>query len=158
MNHPGWFALDGLTTRTSEGTLPEGLLSGPDKLAVVEKLRAELGVRGALDSFDVQEDELRVVFKAPGRRDEAVIQRKDGRTEVAHETRNVLARLGELHRGDDAGPAWRLVIDAVAILVLLSAGSGVTLWLLVPKWRAWGVAAIVVCVAVCLAVYLALVP
>ena len=158
LNHPGWFALEGVTTRTSAASLPEGLLSEPDKLAVVEKLRAELGMRGALDSFDVQEDELRVVFKAPGRRDEAVIQRKDGRTAVSHETRNALARLSELHRGDDAGPAWRLVIDAVAILVLVSAGSGVTLWLLVPKWRAWGLAAITVCVVVSLAIYLMLVP
>lgn len=158
LNHPDWFALDRVSTRTEAGTLAPAILNEPDKLAVVEKLRAGLGARGALDSFDVQDDELRVVFKAPGRRDEAVIKRQDGQTEMTHETRGVLARLSELHRGDDAGPAWRLVIDAVAILILISAGTGVTLWLLVPKWRAWGVAAIVVCIAVTLAIYLMLVP
>ncbi len=158
LNHPDWFDLDRPRTTAARGTLPENLLAGPDRMAVVEKLRGEFKARGALDSFDVQNDELRVVFKSPARRDEAVIQRKDGATEMMHETRNALARLSELHRGDAAGPAWRLVIDIVAGLVLLSAGTGVTLWLLVPKWRVWGVAAIVVCVAAGAAVYFFLVP
>jgi hypothetical protein len=158
LNHPAWFNLDNPAVRTAHGVIPADTLAQPDKLALVEHLRAQFHAVGTLDSFDVQDDELRVVFKSPARRVEAVIQRKDGATEVTFESRNALARLSELHRGDDAGPAWRLVIDVVAVLVLLSAGTGVVLWLLVPKWRRWGVAAIVVCVVAGLAVYWFLVP
>ncbi len=158
LNHSEWFGLDRTQTRTAAGALPAGLLTGPDKLAIVEKLRADFGARGAMDSFDVQEDELRIAFKSPGRKTEAVIHRQDGRTEVTYETRGPLARLSELHRGDDAGVAWRLVIDSVAVLVLISALTGVVLWLLVPKWRKWGIAAVVVSVVVCAAIYFALVP
>ena len=99
-----------------------------------------------------------MVFKSPARRVEAVIQRKGGEAEITFESRNALARLSELHRGDDAGPAWRLVIDVVAALVLVSAGSGMFLWLLVPKWRRWGIAAIAVFVVASVAVYFFLVP
>ena len=80
LNHSEWFGLDRARTRTVEGALPAGLLTGPDKLAVVEKLRADFGARGAMDSFDVQEDELRIAFKSPGRKVEAVIHRGNGTT------------------------------------------------------------------------------
>ena len=158
LNHPAWFDLENPSVRTTKGTVPANTLEEPDKLAIVEHLRAQFHVSGTLDSFDVQDDELRVVFKSPARRVEAVIQRKGGDAEITFESRNALARLSELHRGDDAGPAWRLVIDVVAALVLVSAGTGMFLWLLVPKWRRWGIAAIAVCVVASVAVYFFLVP
>jgi len=158
LNHEEWFGYAEPRVKKSEGTIPATLLREPDKLGIVEKLRKDLGATGALDSFDVRDDELALVFKSPGRRTEATIARTDGHAEVNVETHGFAGRFVELHRGTEAGAAWRLVIDATAILLLLSSVTGLVLWLLVPKWRPLGIAALVVCAVVCVAVYFAFVP
>ena len=158
LNHEEWFGFAEPRIRKTEGTLPAALLTTPDKLGIVEKLRKDLGATGALDSFDVRDDELALVFKSPGRRTEATITRADGHAEVSIETHGFAGRFVELHRGTEAGPAWRLVIDATAILLLLSSFTGLVLWLLVPKWRPLGIVALVVCAGVCAVVYLVFVP
>ncbi len=167
LNHEEWFGYAEPRVKKNEGTVPVALLgkpdesgkSGePDKFGIVEKLRKDFGATGALDSFDVRDDDLALVFKSPGRRTEATIARADGHAEVSIETHGFAGRFVELHRGTEAGPAWRLVIDATAILLLLSSFTGLVLWLLVPKWRPLGIAALVVCAGVCVAVYLVFVP
>ena len=158
LNHEEWFGFAEPRIRKTEGTLPAALLLAPDKLGIVEKLRKDFGATGALDSFEVRDDELALVFKSPGRRTEATITRADGHAEVSIETHGFAGRFVELHRGTEAGPAWRLVIDATAILLLLSSFTGLVLWLLVPKWRPLGIVALVVCAGVCAVVYLVFVP
>ena len=158
LNHEEWFGFAEPRVSKHEGTLPAELLREPDKLGIVEKLRKDFGATGALDSFDVRDDEIALVFKSPGRRSEATITRADGHAEVSTETHGFAGRFVELHRGTEAGAAWRLVIDATAILLLLSSITGLVLWLLVPKWRPLGIAALVVCAALCVGVYLAFVP
>ena len=158
LNHDDWFGLDASHLEKIEGTFPLAMLREPDKLGVVEKLRAEYRAGGTLASFDVQGDQLQLVFKAPGHRTDAVINRATGHAEINREIYGLMARLGDLHRGTNAGPAWRLLMDVTCLLIVISSLTGITLWLLVPKWRAWGVAALVVSALVCLAVYFALVP
>lgn len=159
LNHPDTFGLGRTTTRRQQGTMPAKLLeTPPDRDGIERELRTGFGATGQITSFEDERTELRVTLKGPGRSVEAVIQRKDGRCEVITETRGALGRMAELHRGTESGPAWRLVIDATAILTFVVAGSGIVLWLIVPKWRRWGVAALVVCVAVCGFVYWVLVP
>ena len=167
LNHEEWFGFAAPRVKKNEGTLSLALLGKPDelgkpgvpdKLGIVEKLRKDFGATGALDSFDVGDDELRLDFKSPGRHTEAMITRADGHAEVSIETHGFAGRFVDLHKGTEAGPAWRLVIDATAILLLLSSLTGLVLWLLVPKWRPLGIVALVVCAGVCVAVYLVFVP
>lgn len=158
LNHDKWFDLDISRQEDLKGTLPLEMLREPDKLAVVEKLRAEFRAGGTLASFDVQGDQLQLVFKAPGHRTDATINRTSGQAEIHREIYGLMARLGDLHRGTNAGPGWRLLMDITCLLIFFSSATGITLWLLVPKWRAWGIAALVVSALVCGAIYLALVP
>jgi hypothetical protein len=158
LNHEEWFGFAEPRVKKNEGTVPVALLAAPDKLGIVEKLRKDFGATGALDSFDVRDDELRLDFKSPGRHTEATITRADGHAEVSIETHGFAGRLTDLHKGTEAGPAWRLVIDATAILLLLSSLTGLVLWLLVPKWRPLGIVALVVCAGVCAVVYFVFVP
>jgi len=158
LNHPDWFNSSDPHTRTATGKLPFGMLKEPDKVAVVEALRKDHGATGALESFDVQEGQLDLVFRSPGRRFDATIERSTGHLEATIETHGFVGRITELHRGVDAGPAWRLIIDATAILLLIISCTGLSLWLLVPKWRPLGLAAIAVCLVICTAVYFVLVP
>lgn len=158
LNHPEWFSLSEPRMRKLEGTLPPSLLKEPDKLAVVEKLRKDFGATGALDSFEIEDEQITVTFKGPARRVTAVIDRRQGRLEATFEIRNAAARFSELHRGTEAGSAWRLVIDAVAVVQIVSALTGVLLWCLVPKWRPLGLVALTVCAVACGLVYVLLVP
>jgi hypothetical protein len=66
--------------------------------------------------------------------------------------------LNDLHRGRDAGEAWRWVIDISAVLILLALVSGVILWLALPKRRTLGIVSLVLGGAVTVAFYLILVP
>ena len=92
LNHADWFSLEEVQTRTKEGHLPTAVLSDPpDKLAVVERLRADFGVAGLVDSFEIEEDELRVVFTGPGQRTEATIERAEGLTKVVSESHGLMA-------------------------------------------------------------------
>jgi len=158
LNHEEWFRLAEPLVRNAKGSLPPQLLKEPDKLGVVEKLRKDFGVTGALDSFDSEPGQITVIFKAPARRIQAVIDRTQGRMEILFENRSWAARLTELHRGTEAGSAWRLVIDIIAGLQIIGALTGVLLWWLVPRWRPLGVAALAVCAVACALVYLTLVP
>ncbi|MBI4662742.1 MAG: PepSY-associated TM helix domain-containing protein [Verrucomicrobia bacterium] len=158
LNHPEWFGLTETRMRRLEGIVPPALLQEPDKLAVVEKLRQEFSVRGALDSFEIDEDQITVIFKSPTRRDQAVIDRRHGRVQVMMEGRSAAARFAELHRGVEAGSAWRLVIDVVAAVQIISALTGMLLWWLVPRWRPLGLTALAVCLSACALVYFAWVP
>jgi hypothetical protein len=88
LNHPDWFGLRESQVRTEKGTLPVTLLEPLDKLMVVERLRNEFGVTGAVDMFEVEETFLRIVFKSAGRQTEAMIQAvqpEAGQTEVTYE-------------------------------------------------------------------------
>ena len=49
LNHEDWFVSGEPHTRTVEGKLPADVLSGPDKLAVVEALRRDFGAVGPMD-------------------------------------------------------------------------------------------------------------
>jgi hypothetical protein len=158
LNHPDWFGLSTPRVTRVEGAIPPQLLKEPDQLGVVEKLRQDFGATGAVDSFETDDDRITVVFKSPGRRVQAMIDRQKSRVEVLRETRGAAARLAELHRGTEGGSAWRLVIDAIAALQLVGALTGVFLWCLVPRWRPLGLAALAVCAVACGLVYWWFVP
>lgn len=158
LNHAEWFGMVEPRVRKIAGVLPPALLKDPDKLAIVEELRSGFSVTGAVDSFETEDDQITVIFKAPARRAQAVINRREGRTEVLLESRGFAARIGELHRGVEAGPAWRLIIDAIAAVQMISALTGVLLWCLVPRWRPLGLGALALCGIACALVYAWLVP
>jgi hypothetical protein len=158
LNHAEWFSLDQVHTRTVEGKLPTALLSEPDKLMVVERLRSDYGAAAALDSFEIDDDTLRVVFRGPGRQTEATIRRADGQTEVVCESHGVVGRLTDLHRGKAAGKAWGLIIDGTCVLLLIVSVTGLILWASLRTRRRLGLVALVLGVTVGMVVYVVFVP
>ncbi|MBK7594485.1 MAG: PepSY-associated TM helix domain-containing protein [Gemmatimonadetes bacterium] len=77
---------------------------------------------------------------------------------ITTENRPFLIRMDDLHRGKDSGTAWSWLIDLSAILLLLGALTGITLWIALPKRRTLGLIALGLGVGVCVAVYLLIVP
>jgi hypothetical protein len=158
LNHEEWFGFAEPRIVKKEGVIPEGMARQPDKLAIVEKLRKDFAATGALDSFEIDDDRLTITFKSPGRHADATILRADGHAEVSLESHGISGRIADLHRGTDAGPVWRFILDATAVVLLITCATGLLLWCLVPKWRPLGLAALAVCITACVIVYVALVP
>ncbi len=133
--------------------------AGPklDPVAIVARLRADFAIRGSMTSFEPDEQEIRVVFKRPGRRTDVLIDRADGRVELTGEDRGALGWLTDLHKGADAG-RWRWLLDGVAGLLLFAAVSGFVLWIRLPKRRLIGSLALVAGLATWVLVYLLVVP
>jgi uncharacterized protein len=128
LNHEDWFGTSDPRTIELKGTLPEQFLSAPDKLGIVENLRANFGAVGAMSSFEIEDDSLRVVFKRPGTEVTAVIDRKSGAVESSIQTRGVAGLLLDLHRGKSTGFAWSLLIDITCLVLALISATGIILW------------------------------
>jgi hypothetical protein len=77
---------------------------------------------------------------------------------VEIKTFGLWGRINDLHRGRDAGEAWRWMIDASAALIVLAGVTGVILWLALPKRRNVGIAALVLGVGLSVMFYWLLVP
>jgi hypothetical protein len=78
------------------------------------------------------------VFKRPGTEVEALIQREDGKAEVTIQTRGINAILLDLHRGKSTGVVWGVVIDAVCVVLLVVAATGLILWWSLRSRGRWG--------------------
>ncbi len=144
LNHEEWFGFAEPRIVKKEGVMSEAMAKPPDKLLIVEKLRKDFSATGAMDSFEMEDDQLRVSFKSPGRHTDATLTRADGRIgSVLGIPRRLRPPGGPLlHR---CGAGWRFIIDATAVLLLVTCGTGVMLWCLVPKWRPLGLTAVALC-------------
>lgn len=141
LNHEDWF-LAKAEPVVSEGRLSEGVLQGLEPLAVVEALRAEQGVAGALSSYEEDSEELRLRFSRPGEDTDVVISRADGSLRIERERGGLAAALTDLHKGKRSGALGKLLVDATSILLISISLSGFVLWLTLPKRRRLGLFAL----------------
>lgn len=139
LNHPGWF-YDGIAAESeAEGRIDPGLLGDEvDKLGVVEHLRNEHRLSGALASFTAEEDECVVTFKGPGYSADAFIRRPEGNYRISERRLGLVAVLNDLHKGRDAGPVWSAVVDLSAALTALAAATGLFLLFYIKRRRTRG--------------------
>jgi len=159
LNHEDWF-LDRTREREVNGRLPESMLDPVDRLAVVEELRKNFGVAGALTQFkDEPGDDIEIVFQRPGQQIVAEIGRDDGQTNVRFTGGGGLTEvMTDLHKGKSAGPVWGLVIDAVCVLLLLVSMTGMILWWSLKSRGRYGAVFILLGAAAAAAVYFLFVP
>jgi hypothetical protein len=175
LRHEEWFVDERKThEHTTTGTIPPNYLAPLDELMVVEILRKDLGVTGALDRPEgAQEpgaerpglqkegdDKLRAVFRGPGRECEASIRLADGATTVTHRSWGLVRVLTDLHRGKSTvtGPVWGLVVDGVSILFVIVSITGLILWSSLRNRARHGLLVIGLGLAMTLVVYFVFVP
>jgi hypothetical protein len=130
------FAVTGLTLnhedfgwgqpQTTKATiaLPADILDHPDQTVLGQRLRTTLGIRSPLTDYHEDPDQIQVTFAAPGHRTVVTVDRAQRTGEVETETRGLLGRLDDLHKGFDSGRTWYWTIDLAAILLTLSALTG----------------------------------
>ncbi len=139
LNHPDWFLAGAERSASYTASLNPrwvALLVFPadgdpaeavDKLAVVEHLRREHGITGALASFTADDYECQVTFKGPGYQADAFIERDTGHYTLSTTSQGLVAILNDLHKGRDTGPVWSVLIDISAILLALVSLTGLGL-------------------------------
>ncbi len=140
LNHPDWFGGLHETIREEQGEVSETLLPGGDavvdSLAIVEHLRSQHQITAAVRDFQADESQVSIAFAGPGYTADVWIDRP-ARTYQLTETRlGVIAVINDLHKGRDTGPAWSVVIDVSAVILVLISATGLILlvWLR-RRWR-----------------------
>jgi hypothetical protein len=150
LNHEHWFIDPNKEPRAIEGTVPAEMLDPVNVLAIENLLRRDYAVAGHLEPVDVQDNPLEFRFLRPGRRVEARITRDDepppdddmsngdekmrpsekkpGKLKVVYYDDGAAGIMVDLHKGKSTGRAWKLVIDAVCILIVIVAMTGLVLW------------------------------
>jgi hypothetical protein len=158
VNHEELFGATTPRSTDTTGQTPEDLIAKKDSLRIVEHLRSTFHITGAMTSFDDLDQSLSIGFKEPGQVWEIEIDKSTGKTSVHNDAFNFFAVINNLHRGRYSGPSWKWVIDISAILIVIACLTGVVLWLVLPKRRKLGTAAILVGTLGALAIYAWLVP
>lgn len=118
LNHPEWFKSDGggkTTTKTVE-LAPSERSQDPEALAKAVGRKASL--RGAYQSGEVIDGETMIRTEGVTGSSDVTVDLATGKAEVVSEAADVVTTLNELHRGKNAGGAWKLIIDLAAALVL----------------------------------------
>lgn len=158
INHEGWFGAT--TPRVTELTakLPAEVIAKGEPLYIVEGVREALRIRASLTSYRAGDEGYEVVFKSPHEIWNIEIDKQDGAVRAHLETSNTVALINNLHRGRYTGPAWGVVIDVSAFLILIAAVTGVILWMVLPKRRTLGIVFLVVGTLVVIGIYFLLVP
>jgi uncharacterized protein len=105
------------------------------KLEIVEHLRKEHGIRGALAEFKVDDRECMVTFKGPGYSADAFIDRETGQYSLTEVRHGFLAVINDLHKGRDTGPVWAAIIDISAGLMVVISMTGLVLLFYIKRRR-----------------------
>jgi hypothetical protein len=130
------FAVSGLTLnhqdfgwgdpeiRMSTVDLPMPLMATPDKTAIGNQLKGALGIRSQVTDYHEDPDQIQVTFAVPGKRTVVTIHRADGKADVESETRGILGKIDDLHKGFDSGRTWYWIIDISAVILIVSSLTG----------------------------------
>lgn len=162
LNHADWFFSDRDVTTRVNGALAPSWVAASDasvaKLEIVEHLRQQQHAKGAVGEFRLEPAECTVVFKGPGYSAEARIDRQTGKYEFSETRFGFVAVINDLHKARDTGPAWSLVVDLSAGLMVVVSLTGMVLIYFVKRKFVSGVITAVIGCGLAFAAYLWLVP
>jgi hypothetical protein len=152
MNHEDWLLPDE-TEETILGQLPPELLVEPSQPVIVQLLRSQYGASGSLSKFEMDGNELKIRLRKPGQSYDVLVFRDDGFMMIESDTGGVLNALAEVHQGKRSGSLGGLLIDVAALVLVLAAATGMTLWMTVPRRRALGITALAISLLLFLSFY-----
>lgn len=131
------FAITGLTLnhqdfgfgepalKTTQIDIPAELASNGGQALVAPWLKGNLSLSTPLSDYREDDQQIQATFAAPGHRTVVTINRSAHTAVVESEVRGLLGKLDDLHKGFDSGPVWFWIIDFSAVLLTLSALTGI---------------------------------
>ena len=158
LNHQNWFANQQKTIQHQGRIDPNWLRGNVAKLEIVEYLRSNHKISGAVNEFRVEDGQVSVSFKGPGYEANVFIDRAIGTYDVTETKMGLAAVMNDLHKGRDGGRAWGWLIDASAVFMTFVSVSGIVLLLFLQKRRFSGLIAATVGAVLCCLVYVLWVP
>ena len=162
LNHTEWFA-DQQVTKTFNGNLNKSWVSGKDsttiaKLEIVEFIRKQHAIVGAVSEFTTDEYQCAISFSGPGYSADVFVNREDGSYEISETKTGLFGIINDLHKGRDSGSAWKWLIDISAILMTIVSLSGLVMLFFLKKKRLAGIILTLVGTLISFIVYLLWVP
>ena len=142
LNHVDWFP-ESTVVSELKGSVNPGWVSVADtakipKLDIVEQLRANHSIKGQLNDFRIDEEEISISFQGPGYTADFFVNRVDGKYELTETKMGIIAVINDLHKGRDTGKSWSWVIDFSAIFMIVISVTGLILLLFLKKKRTNG--------------------
>lgn len=134
LNHPSWLRHDKPVVASTQFHLPPddlasvraGTEPGP---ALVQVLRGKLDLKGQIDSSGLVGQLLFVRMRGASGSTELQLNLQSGQGSAAIESFPVSTRLKELHRGENAGPVWRAMIDITGFALVATSLLGLMIYL-----------------------------
>jgi hypothetical protein len=123
LNHQDFGASEPAVTMSSIA-LPADVATRGGADVVGPWLKGNLGITTPLSDYKEDERQIQATFAAPGHRTVVTIDRAARTADVETETRGLLGKLDDLHKGFDSGPVWYWIIDIAAVLLTISALTG----------------------------------
>jgi uncharacterized protein len=166
LNHPDWGASQQKTVvhhgQAAKAMLgnraAQGDAAGVNQLGLVEMLRSQDGVHGAVSDFRIDDSQIAISFKGPGYAADAFIDRDTGKYDLTETRNGLVAVLNDLHKGRDTGKPWALVIDISAGLLVLVSLTGLMLIWFMHRRRTKGLLLALAAAIACFVVYRIFVP
>jgi len=164
------FAITGLTLNhqdfgfgepkieTASIDIPADIVDQASAESMGKYLRSTLAIRSPLTDYRDDPAQIQATFAAPGHRTLVTIDRAERKAEVEKETRGLLGRLDDLHKGFDSGRTWYWIIDISAILRTISSLTGMVTLLALRARRRTGFIVGGLGVAMVLAIYFLAIP
>src|SRR5262249_40199289 len=103
----------------------EGLIAQADQATIEHHLGEKVGIESLSTDYHDDADQIQVTYAIPGARTIVTINRKDGSAQIEKETRGLLGKLGDLHKGFDTGRVWSWTIDVAAGVIVVSSITGI---------------------------------
>lgn len=135
LNHPEWTAGGGDRSAEVSAALPPAVvakaLAQPEPMrALAAELAERVPVVGGYASGEAFDGEAMLRFESPRGATDVVVDLASGRAEATVRRAGFLSLVNDLHRGKNAGPAWKALIDVVAALTLALSAVGYALFFL----------------------------
>ena len=152
LNHPTWFGGESFKTTSVRGKIPvewvradfeaRGSETDPasptGQLRISEQLRENHRLRGKVTEFRVDEEECLVAYKGPGYSADVFLDRRTGGYDITIVEHGIIAKWNDLHKGRDSGIPWSVLIDVSAIVMIVSALTGVGMLFFLKRKRKSG--------------------
>ena len=134
LNHPTWLRDDKPVTVSRQFRLqPYELASVTAKTepgpALVQAMRGKLGLKGQIDSSAIAGQLLFVRMRGASGSTELQLDLHTGQVSAAIESFPIPTLFKELHRGENAGPVWRAMIDITGFALVATSMLGLMIYL-----------------------------
>ena len=124
LNHPEWIEAKteqpsaDRTVQLAPADVAAARKASDPSRALTELVRKQQSLIGAYQSGEVIDTEAMIRLEGPKGSSDIVVDLSTGEAEVTVKQARLIDTLNELHRGKNAGGAWKAIIDVSAILIL----------------------------------------